>query len=148
MIEHMTMLDEKIEVMKAARDGHVIESRPFDYPRGIGWRVDDAPAWNWQARDYRIHVPGHDVIPWSFLASRFVWAARDEDGRTYAYSNKPERGPGVWLGKGFTPHRLDILLDIKHGGRPWHGTLQRRPEAGEIPAPSMFDKAGGVIPGD
>ncbi len=72
-------LDRRIAVMQAYRDGRKIQARLLSY--GMDWvDLNEAPAWGWQASDYRIAPEPRK--------EREFWIVQYQDNSTYGNGNK------------------------------------------------------------
>jgi hypothetical protein len=63
--------------------------------------------------------PSIDV---SEVGAKWKWLARDEDGRSYLYEDKPKQGEGIWESRLPAPW-TDGFADLNPGTCDWKDSL-------------------------
>src|SRR6476659_8126448 len=119
----MKTLAEMIAVMQAALDGKPIECGSLDnrWP----WVLNDKPAWDWGAFDYRVAVTKPSV-DWSVLSKEVVAIATDECGNSWIFEVVPTLGKFCWSGIGLA--RANYIASFAPGTCDWRDSLIVRPE--------------------
>lgn len=122
----------KIEVMQAFLEGKQIETRNYDNELWHTY-LNIEPGWNWQNFDYRVKQTSPLIIPWEALKADYRWAAKDEDGEIYVYTEKPKPdslglGLGYWRYEGLN-YRVDaVMITQDPDNIGWKESLIQRPE--------------------
>lgn len=123
----MTSTKEKIEVMQAFLDG-----KPVEWNDGRDWRPMKTPnpTWSWLHYDYRIKSAKPDSIDWDHVSPTLKYMARDEDGKTYLYAQKPCHYKGMkqeWAHPGGRFVDAELFTSYKRGDVDWEDSLVIRP---------------------
>ena len=115
---------DKIKVMQAFLEGEEIEFRINEGD----WQPNVNPVWNWGIYDYRVKEKDYSLdIPWELIEGEWKWAAMDENGRVYIYTEKPKLTSDMWVfSEGdYSKYPLKISTpDTKY----WRSTLTKRSE--------------------
>ena len=91
------------------------------------WYEITDPGWAIDIIYRQASEPLRDIdAPWGVLADCIQHMARDENDRIYGYVAEPVAGSHVWTGRGAT--RLDNILKIAPGNKPWNESLVSRPK--------------------
>jgi len=102
------------------------------------WYFINGTPSNWNSNTvYRVAPNTKDSINWDHVANEFICMARDDNGKVYAYTNKPNCGDKVWSEPGdidscagvdiLASYRVDILASYKRGTCDWKDSLVFRP---------------------
>lgn len=122
----MTTTQEKIAVMQAHVDGKEIEFKEFD--KADVYSLCKAPLWDWYDFDYRIKPAEDDSIDWSQIPDKYMYMARDYNGKAYVFSGEPVMGTGQWFPREAEFHQVDnIHKSYKNNGKDWNKSLVKRP---------------------
>jgi len=119
---------DKIKVMQAYLDGAEIE-----YNGGSGWITQskaEVPCWDWTLFDYRISEQNYSLdIPWEWLEDKWQYAAMDEDGEIYFFTEHPNMCTDYWTCPATGAITRRGCLKIKKPDRKhWKQTLAKRPK--------------------
>ena len=115
-------------LFQAWRRGATMEYSYVEAP-GI-WSTTNAPTWS-ENKLYRVE-PAEATKPsidWSHVAPGYKWLARDEDGRSYLFDDKPTIRISVWLAcDGIDYAHPDGFASYAPGTCDWKDSLVERPE--------------------
>lgn len=120
--------EEKIAIQDAWEAGAEIE-----FKHRVGgdgeWVPADPPFWRWEYNDYRVKPKPlvDDSVDWSHIKKEWKFMARDAAGRIFVYDRKPYPGEkGTVWGGNVVYRRIDDLLNVKIGNKPWDESLVER----------------------
>lgn len=119
---------QRIEVMEAYLQGKQIEVNVASPGKGE-WMPVEVPTWNWYSTIYRVVPSIPDSIDWTHVHPKFRYMARDEDGKTYLYTDKPRLGGSSWgLQKNFCV-LANAFMSAVVGNIDWKESLVERPDS-------------------
>lgn len=121
--EHKARTREMIAVMQAYVDGQQIESKTTD---GKKWGLCFKPSWDFRFVDYRISTTP-DSIDWSHVAPEWKCMARDFNGVSFLYQDKPNIENGCW-DTNSNYITANYFASYKRGTVDWKESLVMRPE--------------------
>lgn len=115
---------EMINLMQAFLDGEVVEL----YFNGTWTKVNSTHWWA-SGFNYRIaDATTPDTINWDHVAPEFKWMARDENGFSYLYSNKPKIIMNTWEWiEGTKMAKPELFSSYRKGTINWKESLVIRP---------------------
>lgn len=70
------------------------------------------------------------TIPWECIKPEYKWAAKDDDGHIYVYTEKPKAGAGAyqWSCREGVYHSVMAMFGVDAGSVMWNDSLTQRPE--------------------
>lgn len=124
----------KVEVMQAFIAGATVqykENKPWEEHWQTFEQVtsNHQPIWDWLRMTYRIKPAEPDSIEWSHVAPNFKFMAREADGKTFLYSERPHcENRLCWTVKDGHIAYAAPFVSYRDNGTPWRDSLVVRPE--------------------
>lgn len=114
--------EEMISVIQSHKDGKQIEWQAF----GCSKWDSGYPTFNFGCNNYRVKK-SVDYIDWSHVAPCFKWMARDSNGLSFLFKERPTIGSmyANWTGGDFI--RANCFASYKKGDCEWRESLVSRP---------------------
>ena len=121
-------IEAKLALHRAFYEGKVIETNYSGE-----FEVCYAPAFYCDSI-YRLRLePLRGIIqPWAALDACWKWAARDEGGYVWVYSERPDLGQRVWTTGSSCIEITDLFANFDPGNKPWNESLISRPIIVEV----------------
>lgn len=69
-------------------------------------------------------------LPWAALHLKWRWAARDEDGSIFLFTDRPSADDGIWRSETAESFHVSdgTFANVNPGTKPWDQSLTQRPE--------------------
>ena len=123
--------EQKMVLLEAFADGKELEYNHSDWQNSKWYKFDCKIDGFFAEQCYRVAEKKYKepIIPWKSLSKDVKWYARDEDGRSFFFNEKPDLLCFIWGVCSDSPlARADYIAGHVPGDCPWEESLVERPE--------------------